>query len=56
MPSFMIGIDEVFDAKIASGSSTTLSRAVNTSVLACSFSDDGLDDQLAVGERRRGRW
>ncbi len=38
MPSFMIGIDEVFDAKIASGSSTTLSSAVNTSVLTCSFS------------------
>ena len=38
MPSFMIGMDDVLDAKMASSSFTTLSSAVKTSVLTCSFS------------------
>ena len=38
MPSFMIGIDDVFEARIASSSSTTLSSAANTSVFSASSS------------------
>ena len=38
MASFMIGIDDVFEARIASGASTTLSRRRNTSIFAGSSS------------------
>src|SRR5215510_9320001 len=38
MPSFMIGIDDVFDARIASGDSMILSRLANTSSFSCSDS------------------
>src|SRR5262245_4247663 len=38
MPSFMIGMDDVFDARMAAGSSTTLSRAVKTCFFASSSS------------------
>ena len=38
MASFMIGIDEVFDARIAVGDSTTRSSAPKTSILSASRS------------------
>ncbi len=38
MPSFMIGIDDVFDAKTASSVSTTLSSRPNTSAFSSSDS------------------
>ena len=48
--SFMIGIDDVFDARIASSSSTILSRFVNTSSFSSLRLDDGFDHELTVAE------
>ena len=48
--SFMIGIDDVFDARIASSSMTILPRLRNTSSFSSSNSPHRLDHELAVGE------
>ena len=50
MPSFMIGIDDVLEARMASSPSTTLSSPANTSVLSCLVLDHRLDDEFPVGQ------
>ena len=54
-PSFMIGIEEVLDARIASGSVTISSRRAEQLDLGALVLDDRLDDQLPVGELARAR-
>ena len=50
MPSFMIGIDEVLDASTASGSVTTCVEFGEDLGLDLLVLDDGLHDELTVGE------
>ena len=50
MPSFMIGIEDVLEARTASSASTTLSSSAEHLGLELLVLDDRLDDELTVGE------